>query len=432
MNNGRLWIKEPTAEKPQWIGLGTIEHPFNTTFGSYYISHIEELSVDGPYIILRANNKLYWSLDGEKNINNIVWFDRWGFPFSMGSGMAFPDKNIKWTATISHPDFNKYYVDQNSIKFYCFVGGVYYLDSNQTDLHMTDGWLPRDWEYQFGGPVRGRFKALNISASGSSVFLINQFGDMFTRHVDFDNNGANPFFTYTYDNYKVDDYNKIYDLEIPRRLPHEDWVMQNKIPGELTSKITVISTGPGQINRKLRVQGRLSGNTGYFEKMIGDTNWNFVQTDEYITESDFISNNPADMSESDLGPSKEYIYKGILSNAVAITIDEFNFYSSPAKITFTSGSDSLQIPLHHNPYYRVFAQEGLGNVTPMRLNGAIKLPQTGVEQKFLKPLVDLYQQLKEPAQDKYHFPVKIIVDQNTLTISNNNYPFFNVTTKRSE
>ncbi len=76
------------------------------------------------------------------------------------------------------------------------------------------------------GPVRGRFKAVNLSASGSYVFVIGRHGDMLTRLYDFDIAGHDPiFFHYSYDDQsgKGDG--------APIQLPGAPWVRQPKIPG---------------------------------------------------------------------------------------------------------------------------------------------------------------------------------------------------------
>ena len=44
------------------------------------------------------------------------------------------------------------------------------------------------------GPMRGRFRAVELSASGSYVFVIGRRGDMWTRFYDFDIAGHDPVF----------------------------------------------------------------------------------------------------------------------------------------------------------------------------------------------------------------------------------------------
>ncbi|GAB1483567.1 hypothetical protein MASR2M78_23830 [Treponema sp.] len=89
--------------------------------------------------------------------------------------------------------------DQNGNKFSVFVGSIFILSTEGTTIHIADPWTPADWGYQIATPARGRFIARNISASGSLVFIIDDYGNMFTKHVDFDVIGANPTLRYTYD-----------------------------------------------------------------------------------------------------------------------------------------------------------------------------------------------------------------------------------------
>ena len=115
------------------------------------------------------------------------------------------------------------------------------------------------------GPHRGRFKAVNLSASGSFVFVIGRRGDMFTRFYDFDISGHDPvFFNYSYEDQRGKGDGS------PIQLPAARWVEQPKIPGRITPAISIHKVGVDSIHRILRVEGKRDGETGYWERDVAD------------------------------------------------------------------------------------------------------------------------------------------------------------------
>ena len=77
---------------------------------------------------------------------------------------------------------------------------------------------------------RGRFRSAAMSASGSTVFVINRFGDMFTRLYDFDISGPDSFFV----DYSYEDQRGVRQSAI--QLPAGRWTEQPKIPGRITER----------------------------------------------------------------------------------------------------------------------------------------------------------------------------------------------------
>ena len=79
------------------------------------------------------------------------------------------------------------------------------------------------------GPRRGRFRAVNLSASGSYVFVVGRHGELYTRLYDFDISGHDPvFFSYSYEDQRGKGDGA------PIQLPAAPWVRQPRIPGAIT------------------------------------------------------------------------------------------------------------------------------------------------------------------------------------------------------
>ena len=435
LRDGALWMRQYASSygtDTPWICIGTWETPYKTLLGNIHIKWVDEISVDGVYIVLNVGSRVFWTLDGLKDISAITWFERWGFPVGLGSGFTFPRDYRAWSANYSNVDYQKYYTDGNGIKFVVYIGHVFLLDTNQTDIHFADGWMPRDWGYQIGGPKRGRFKAVSLSVSGSVLFVMNRYGDIFTCHTDFDAIGANPFLWYTYEALTIPDYSRVYQYEYPRKLPHDTWIRHTKIDGDITARMCIVATGEGQDACLLRIQGRSpsggSGITGYFEKQIPDTTWSFTATNEYINPADYIENTLTDMSDADLGPSRDMNYSGIAGSSCSIHLSDFAFYSSPANLDFVSAEGQVvNCQLFYHIYYRPGVQYDIGSDgSPLILKGAIKVPDNISDLGFLRPLYDIYLQLKAAHQGMQFVPVDIRATCSRVKIFNTQFPGFEI------
>ena len=159
--------------------------------------------------------------------------------------------------------------------------------------------------YQMCGPIRGRFRAVNLSASGSYVFVIGRHGDMWTRLYDFDIAGHDPLFF----NYSYDDQTGKGD-GAPIQLPGAPWVKQPKIGGRITSAISIEKTGVDAVHRILRVEGPHHGHTGYWQRDVADRPslpWIFHRTDLPLS-GRRLHNPPRDTSRRGLGPHARHRY----------------------------------------------------------------------------------------------------------------------------
>ena len=178
------------------------------------------------------------------------------------------------------------------------------------------------------GPHRGRFRAVNLSASGSFVFLIGRRGDLFTRLYDFDISGHDPvFFKYAYEDQSGAGEGA------PIQLPAEPWAEQPKIPGRITDAISIHKEGPGTVHRILRVEGRSGGETGYWERDVAAPRaegWAFHATGEPLA-GRRLRNPARDTSARGLGPGEDLRFE-MSADGVEAALTNFNVYCSPARL----------------------------------------------------------------------------------------------------
>ena len=330
-------------------------------------------------IALDSLNTIYTMFGALKeNPAKFKWTRRWGAPFRLGRGMRIPDTHTGLAFSYFSPTEDEYYRTSNGNKYDVGVGvaNIFFLNENGQRITYLDPWLPNDFSYEVGGPKRGRFQSVNISVNGSTLFLINRYGDMYTRTYDFDMAGAdNFFFNYSYHkkDYTVEDTSDILPRRVPRPLPVAGWTRQPKITGDITDCITVIKRGKGAVHRELRVEGRDSeSRTGYYSKdVIGET-WRFVETGLPLS-GRLLENAPEDRSDMTLGPdeSRAFEYRG---DGIAVKVPDFHPYCPPATVTVMFGdSAALVLRLHfHETIRQLKRQRGLTD-KKLVLRGALEV-----------------------------------------------------------
>ncbi|EGD54519.1 hypothetical protein [Gordonia neofelifaecis] len=244
------------------------------------------------------------------------WTSAWGAMLWTGPGRTLPDdRRGGWALSVTSPWDNRAYLD--------IAGRVHpsgqakmtmipALTGDGSRITYADPWLPNDDSYEIGSPLGGRFRSVSLSAAGSTTFVINRYGDMFTRTFDFDSSGADSvFFRYSWDpqtgkpsatNLTQETFDR---STAAVQLPAADWTRQPKIPGEISSTITVASTGPGPEKRELRVEGRRDGRIGFWHKGLHAKTWNFTATGSPL-QGRMLANSAADRSSETLAAPKPW------------------------------------------------------------------------------------------------------------------------------
>ena len=320
---------------------------------------VQSIAADDDELIALDNARRVYSMDNAlKDATLFNWTNRWGTPFWTGPGYTLPPTKA-WSWSVISPLEDENWIDPAGNKTAIGSGKVSHiwgLRRGGQRITFWDPWLPLDESYEMCGPHRGRFKAVNLSASGAYVFVIGRRGDMFTRFYDFDISGHDPvFFDYSYEDQRGKGDGS------PIQLPAERWVEQPKIRGKITRQISIHKVGVDAVHRILRVEGKRDGRTGYWERDVADPrgkSWTFHRTGFPLT-AKRLRNPRRDTSRKRLGASEDRRYGDLLN---------FNVYCSPARIR----RDGKTLLLHHVDGLRQQARgRGLDDV-PRTQYGAVE------------------------------------------------------------
>ncbi|MEU0545606.1 hypothetical protein ABZ319_37605 [Nocardia sp. NPDC005978] len=309
------------------------------------------------------------------------------------------------------------------------VGGagvttVYVLSPGGDRIAILDPWLPAgdplhpeiseladDYSYELPGPLNGRFRAINLSSSGSTTFVINEYGDMFTRLWDFDISGADTlFFSYSYEDQSAFDaapnnfehefsrfpqlrppFNRYADIQ----LPAPDWIRQPKISGEITSTISIHQTGAHSHERELRVEGRDGeGRTGFWHKPIDpNADWAFTVTDQ-PQQADTLDNRSGDTSHLTMSPPTGVDYGYRDAEGWTVAIRDFDYAGDRITLRLCdAGGACTDVAGHLASDTRMsWQREGLSDM-PRKYHGIVSVTaeeMTSLEQRAprLHALVD--------------------------------------------
>jgi hypothetical protein len=337
---GRIWYKRKRpsqGETKKWRLLGRTGLPEGCDVKRFpHPQRLVSLSADGIHLqALGDNGVIYRATNLRENIDRgMEWSDSWGWPMAIGPGLRSEfGLRVIWDVADAHTFDLKYYEDANGTRHHIGLGvaHIYMLALDGKKIYYNDWWLPADWSRQVCGPRRGTFQAIQMSVSGSTLFVINQRGEMFTRLYDFDVSGENPFLTYTFVQKKPPSN--------VRRIPIPDWHPQPLITaGRITSKITIFQDGEGNAARTLRVEGEKNGKTGFFQKKIFEKRWLFQETGHTLT-LPFSTPSPTKLPSSQPTNPEDGSFLGTLTRQEAgktqrlhLRFKNFHIICSPAQV----------------------------------------------------------------------------------------------------
>jgi hypothetical protein len=368
LDHGRIWYRsnaDVTGIVQPWTELPT---------PACFEGQVAGISADDDELIAIDDDRRVYTMDGALGDPLLFdWTSRWGPIFWTGAGRTLPPA-IAWSWSVvsniedgnwTDPAGNTHPIGAGK------VSHIWVLDDRGQRLTFLDPWLPDDESYQMCGPQRGRFRSIAMSASGSTVFVMGNHGDMYTRIYDFDLAGDdNLFLTYSYENQRGKAHPAI-------QLPTWQWVHQPKIRGRIASAISIEKVGKNLIHRTLRVEGLdRAGRTGYWQKditQLKSSAWKFHFTGLPLQGRPIV-NLPRDTSDQGLGPVDGGHYL-LQAHGFTAGLEPFNGSCSPTKLKVRlPGGQRLTLLLHTTDQIRQTPRARGFDDHPRGVNGMIEAP----------------------------------------------------------
>ena len=327
------------------------DHPWRRLpLPACFAGHVAQISVDDDEMIALDERRHVFTMNRAlDNGSEFSWTGHWSVPVWMGPGLTLPPTKA-WSWSVVSPLEDHNWTDPAGNRTAIGAGKVSHiwgLRPGGRRLTFWDPWLPLDQSYEMCGPHRGRFRAVNLSAAGSYVFVIGRFGDMFTRLYDFDISGHDPiFFDYSYEDQRGKGDGA------PIQLPPAGWTRQPKIHGRITSAISIDKVGVDSVHRILRVEGVRRGHTGFWQRDLASPRaegWRFHRTGAPLTRK-LLPNPPGDTSGRGLARGEDRRYR-MHAGPITATLTNYNVYCSPATLRWKEDGKVRD--------YRLYTVDGL-------------------------------------------------------------------------
>lgn len=359
LRRGRIYVR------PAVVGRGVRGEPWRVLeVPACLDGTVTAISADHRFLVALGPGRQVYSHDmpgGDLSAGRWTW--RWGPYFWTGSGMTmFPD--VKRWAT-SELSSSETFTDTSGRRHHAIgVGTVYLLRGDGRRITYLDPWLPQDESREVCGPRRGTLPIANISASGSTVFVVGESGGLFTRLYDFDVSGANTVFgDYSWERGRP-------ASDTRWQLPGPGWVRHPRPPGAVTDRISIAKTGSDASDRLLRVEGRdRRGRRVVWQKRLADRVWRVA------ARGGPLEGRPLPLAEARRLAPKDIRFAGTIEGTPAV-VPDFDAECSPAplKVRVADGL-WLTLRLHSSDGMRQEVRErGLTDV-PREYNGAIEVPR---------------------------------------------------------
>jgi len=429
--DGRIWLRpneETTGIREPWCELGRVGLPTND-LGSRKFEQpvrIEAIVADADELIALSDAKHYYLIrfDNLSAIGTDLWRDGDGAPggallldirHRRNRGFSVGRRNqdvLYWDDAVGNPHS---WGEEG-------ITTLYLLSEDGREILIFDTGLQPNFGRHIPSPERGAFVAEAISASASTVFVIDGRGRMFTRLADFDVLGANlMFFEYSYTAVRrpTDNGGDIASMYTTISLPPADWKREPAIPlsgaAALSRDITILQNGEGNHARELRVGGIDSaGRFGYYTKQIRDLAWTFTETGEEIAADRWLAGSGPRPAFRSVPSSFDCRYVGELrwgSQRVAAELVDFNLFASPAQLRISSGDAHLDLVLHTIDAWTYTTRDDPGrDGTPLVFLAAISRKSSDGDPPLRAPLDELDRILRPRYLVPFSFFVRASTD----------------------
>ncbi|MGB8651498.1 MAG: hypothetical protein WCD35_12640 [Mycobacteriales bacterium] len=329
--------------------------------------HVRSVSADGRLLVVVADSgQLYVHDMPGGDLSPERWTWRWGSYFWTGQGLVMPS-DVRTFAASEETSAEHFTDTSGRERTPLGVATLYLLRGDGRTITYLDPWLPVDDSREVCGPQRGTLPLAGLSGSGSTVFVEDRQGGLWTRMWDFDVSGANTVFgTYSWQRGRP-------ASDTAWQLPGPDWVHQPLPPGTTTDRLSIVKDGLGSSDRVLRVEGRIGTRTGYWEKRISSRTWRFVGTGKALLGTP-VSRTPVTRLRAD-----DQRYVGTIGGA-RVTASDVNPVCSPVHLRVDVASrEHLDLVLHLGDGMRQETRARGLDDTPREYNAAIEVPQAAFD-----------------------------------------------------
>ena len=418
-DEGRIWFKSiagasPATElvAPDWqlFGTGLPANEKRRTFVSP--RRIESINADLDEVMAVSDEHRLYSLRWFENpvfkedVAAGTWADVHGWPVH---GALVFDAHVVVNRGWAIGRRTRSFVLFEDIAGRTFDGGgglstYYVLTAEGTSIAFSDSGLPPDFSHTIGGPDRSTFIAEAMEVCADTIFVINAYGELRTRMIDFDTDGSDTmFFVYSYDRTDT--------RPDAIAIPAEDWFAHKPIPlegrAQIATRLAIVLTGKHNRDRELRVAGYdRDRRPGYYAKRIFDQElgsparidsdtWRFTIDDSIAIDPDrlldpactdpdpqraatrtiapVVASPPRRTATHDMAFAGELRVDGTRIDVTAEILD-FNLEWSPAQMVFHSGAASIAVTLHTaEKWYHLLRFDPGHDGTPKEFQATLEL-----------------------------------------------------------
>ena len=344
---------------------------------------------DDEVVVIGENNRVYWKRVVETPRFDNHWYDEWGFPIR-GEFVMPPHglDALAWGLGRRRIGSTGYFTDPAGDPHVSGFGitTMYLLSTDQHTIWFADTGLPPRLSHRMCGPERSTVKAVNLSASASTIMLIDHAGQVWTRLADYDTTGSTPGHRYNYDEEPPDglDPFDVRTIDTNMQLPPEDWAKQPLVFPQgrpawahLSQEISIHQNGLGNDTRELRIVGTNDdGDLGYYRKQLLEESWEFIPAPISLADIAWLDDEAVDNPVTQYGESWDVDLEGVMRVGGAeypIHIEDWNPVCTPAQATVSlPGGGELSFGLHSvdawtpwrelNPAFDATTEASLGTI----------------------------------------------------------------------